>query len=448
MTHTTSDKSLNPSLDKTMDGSAESNQSTLPKLSQKGWGLLLGGALLLAGGTWGILQLTRSAPAPETALAPATTVDVLTLRAQPMANTLDLSGTIRPVDQATLSTRVSGRIIYFPLEAGDRFQQGDILARIDVQDIAAQSSSAQAGVAQAQAELARSQATLSQLRSQKLEAQAALQLAQISQTRAAQLQAQGAVSQADLDAANTALNQAEERVAQAESGIQQAQAAIAQAQSAITQAQAGVQAASVNESYGTVIAPFDGIVIEKMAYLGETTNPFSMNGTALLKIENPDRLQLEIAVPEENLRFVRVGQPVQVRVEAANETLNATIEQIVPAADPGSRSFLVKIPLTSSDRLISGMFGRIALPTGESQETVLIPAAALIQRGQLQGVYVVEPSTAQPNSAQSVAVLRWVKTGKQQDGQIEIVSGLMTGDRIVTSDIAHLSDGQAIAIQN
>jgi RND family efflux transporter MFP subunit len=178
-----------------------------------------------------------------------------------------------------------------------------------------------------------------------------------------------------------------------------------------------------------------------------------MNGTALLKIENPDRLQLEIAVPEENLRFVRVGQPVQVRVEAANETLNATIEQIVPAADPGSRSFLVKIPLTSSDRLISGMFGRIALPTGESQETVLIPADALIQRGQLQGVYVVEPSTAQPsealpNNTQSVAVLRWVKTGKQQDGQIEIVSGLTTGDRIITSDIEHLSDGQAIAIQN
>ncbi|WP_017296694.1 efflux RND transporter periplasmic adaptor subunit [Nodosilinea nodulosa] len=446
MTHTTSDESLNAPLDNAIDGSAQLHPS--PNPSQRRWALLLGGTLLLAGGTWGMLQLTRSAPAPEVALVPATAVDVLTLRAQPVASTLDLSGTIRPVDQAVLSTRVSGRITYFPLEAGDRFQKGDILARIDVQDMAAQSSSAQAGVAQAQAELARSQATLSQLRSQKLEAQAALQLAQISQTRTAQLQAKGAVSQADLDAANTTLNQAQERVAQAESGIQQAQAAIAQAQSAIDQAQAGATAASVNESYGTVVAPFDGIVIEKMAYQGETTNPFSMDGTALLKIENPDRLQLEIAVPEENLRFVRVGQPVQVRVDAASATLSATIGQIVPAADPGSRSFLVKIPLTGSDRLISGMFGRIALPTSESQETVLIPAAALIQRGQLQGVYVVKPSAAQSSSAPSVAVLRWVKTGKQQDGQIEIVSGLAAGDRIVTSHIEQLSDGQAIAIQN
>jgi len=159
----------------------------------------------------------------------------------------------------------------------------------------------------------------------------------------------------------------------------------------------------------------------------------------LLKIENPDRLQLEISVPEENLRFVRVGQPVKVQVEAANQTLNGTIQQIVPAADANSRSFLVKIPLNNSGRLISGMFGRIALPVGGKQETILIPTNALMQRGQLQGVYVVEA-----NGSQSMAVLRWVKTGQQRDGQVEIVTGLMTGDRIITSNIVQLIDGQPI----
>lgn len=198
----------------------------------------------------------------------------------------------------------------------------------------------------------------------------------------------------------------------------------------------------MNESYGTVVAPFDGIVIEKMAYLGETTNPYSMNGTALLKIENPDRLQLEIAVPEENLRFVRVGQSVQVQVDAANQTLNGTIQQIVPAADANSRSFLVKIPVHHPDHLISGMFGRIALPIGGNQETILIPSKVLVQRGQLQGVYVVNTNS----SNQAIAVLRWVKTGQQRDGQVEIVSGLVTGDRIITSNIEQLSDGQAIEV--
>lgn len=412
-------------------------------LSRKRWGLILGGALLLAGGTWGVLQVTRSSHSAEPALAPAITVAAVTLQSQPLANTLELSGTIQPVDQAVLSTRVSGRITYFPLEAGDRFQKGDLLARIDVQDIAAQTSQAQASVAQAQAELARSQASLSQLKSQKLAAQSALQLAQVSQTRAAQLQARGAISQADLDAANTALDQARQQVAQADAGIQQAQAAIGQAEAAINQAKSGVTAASVNESYGTVYAPFDGIVIEKMAYLGETTNPYSMDGTALLKIENPNRLQLAISVPEENLRFVQVGQPVQVQVDAASQTLNATIQQIVPAADASSRSFLIKIPLDNSGRLISGMFGRIALPTDGQQDTILIPADALIQRGQLQGVYVVSPAD---ESNQLTARLRWVKTGSHRDGQIEIVSGLMPGDQLITSNIPQLSDGQPIEL--
>ncbi|PSB31605.1 efflux RND transporter periplasmic adaptor subunit [Stenomitos frigidus] len=443
MTHTTSDEPLNESLDETIDGSVQPKRSPPPGLSQKGWGLLLGGALLLAGGTWGILQLTRSTHSPEAISAPAIAVETLSIRVQALANTLELSGTIRPVDQATLSTRVSGRIIYFPLEAGDRFRQGDILARIDVQDIAAQTNQAQAGVAQAQAELARSQASLSQLRSQKLSAQAALRQAQINQTRSAQLRAAGAVSQANLDETNTALDQARAQVAQAEAGIQQSQAAIAQSQAAINQAKSGVTAASMNESYGTVIAPFDGIVTEKLASLGETTNPYSMNGTALLKIENPDRLQLEISVPEANLRFVRVGQSVQVRVESASQTLKATIQQIVPAADANSRSFLVKIPINNSGRLISGMFGRIALPVNGKQDTILIPSTALIQRGQLQGVYVVNTNT----SNQSTAVLRWVKTGQQRDGKVEIVSGLTTGDRIITNHIEQLSDGQPITTQ-
>jgi RND family efflux transporter MFP subunit len=438
MTHTTSDQPLNKSLDETMDGSVEQKQSPLPKLSQKGLGLLLGGALLLAGGTWGILQLTHSPPAPETTLAPAMTVETLTIRSQAIANTVELSGTIRPVDQATLSTRVMGRIIQLSLEAGDRFDKGDILARIDVMDMTAQTSQAQSGVAQAQAEVARSQATLSQLESQKLEAQAALRLAQISQTRMAQLQAEGAVSQSQLDEANTNLDEAKARVAQTEAGVRQAQAAIAQSRAAVNRAESGVTSASASESYGTVIAPFDGVVVQKLAYEGEMAAP----GTVLLNVENPDKLQLEIAVPEENLRFVRVGQPVNVQVEAANQTLNGTIQQIVPAADSNSRSFLVKIPLNNSGRLISGMFGRIALPVDGEQETILIPTNALMQRGQLQGVYVVEA-----NGSQSTAVLRWVKTGQQREGQVEIVSGLMTGDRIITSNIGQLSDGQPIAIR-
>jgi RND family efflux transporter MFP subunit len=441
MTHTTSDESLHEPLDPPVDEAVkqEPKQPHSPKMSWKGWGLLVGGVLLLTGGTWFVLSLNRSPQPSEIASTSALSVDTLTIRSQSVANTLELSGSIRPVEQATLSTRVMGRITQLSLETGDRFRKGDILTRIDVMDITAQTGQAQFGVAQAQAEVFRSQASLNQLESQKLEAQSALRLAQVTQSRMSRLQAEGAVSQSVLDDANTNLEQARARVAQSEAGIRQSQAAIAQTQAAVSRAELSVISSDVSESYGTIFAPFDGVVVQKLAYEGEMAAP----GTPLLKVENPNKLELEISVPEENLRFVRVGQSVKVQFDAVNQSLSATIQQIVPASNAQSRSFLVKIPLNNSGKLISGMFGRIALPIGATKETLLIPTTALIQRGQLQGVYVLE-NVEDKAISKTITMMRWVKTGKTQDGQIEIVSGLKAGDRIVTSNIAQLSDGQAV----
>lgn len=448
MTHSTSGKPSHESLTQTSDqlieGTDEQPQEKLPspknlsKMSPKGWVILIGGVLLLAGGTWAILQMNRSPHSLETTTAQAIAVSTMTLKSQSITNTLELSGSIRPVEQATLSTRVMGRITALSLESGDRFRKGDVLASIDVMDINAQTGQAQLGVAQAQAEVFRSQASLNQLESQKLEAQSALRLAQVTQSRMSRLQAEGAVSQSVLDDANTALEQARARVAQSEAGIRQSQAAIDQTQAAVSRAELSVISSDISASYGTIIAPFDGVVVQKMAYEGEMAAP----GTPLLKVENPNKLELEISVPEENLRLVRVGQSVKVQFDAVNQTINGTIQQIVPAANAQSRSFLVKIPLNNSSKLISGMFGRIALPLGANKETLLVPTKALIQRGQLQGVYVVEST-----EEKAIAVLRWVKTGKPQNEQIEIVSGLKTGDRIITSNIVQLSDGQPVAVR-
>lgn len=447
MTHSTSDQPIHESVNQTGDQLIEEtdrppqklpSSKTLPKLSPKGWGILIGGVLLLTGGAWAVLQMNRSPNSPETAATQAIAVSTVTLKSQSMANTLELSGSIRPVEQATLSTRVMGRITALSLESGDRFRKGDVLANIDVMDLNAQTGQAELGVAQAQAEVFRSQASLNQLESQKLEAQSALRLAQVTQSRTSRLQAEGAVSQSALDDANTALEQARARVAQSEAGIRQSQAAIEQTQAAVSRAELSVVSSDISASYGTIFAPFDGVVVQKMAYEGEMAAP----GTPLLKVENPNKLELEISVPEENLRLVRVGQAVKVQFDAVNQTINGTIQQIVPAANAQSRSFMVKIPLNNSNKLISGMFGRIALPIGANKETLFVPNTALIQRGQLQGVYVVESV-----DEKAIAVLRWVKTGKTQNEQIEIVSGLKTGDRIITSNIGQLSDGQPVTLR-
>lgn len=158
--------------------------------------------MILAGGNWGILQSTFSLQAQEHAqekvLAPAIAVHSITIQPKTIPATLELSVTIQAFDQATLSTRVMGRITQLLLEEGAHFRKGSMLARVDLMDMTAQTVQARLGFAQSQAELARSQATLSQLQSQRVEAQASLRLARINQQRTAKLRAQGAVSQSQL----------------------------------------------------------------------------------------------------------------------------------------------------------------------------------------------------------------------------------------------------------
>jgi HlyD family secretion protein len=415
-------------------GSPSKERFRLPLPPHKVWWSVAGIALVLAAGIWTAQQFSQSPTDNKTTLKTAVmplAVDTLTVQLKKVPDRLELSGTIQPVDSAVLSTRVMGRIKTLTLQEGDRVKRGQVVAQIDVADIAAQSAQAQAGVGQSQAALAQTKANLNQFKSQQVEARASLKLAKINQSRIAQLRNEGAIAQSQLDQANTALDVAQAKVAQIESAIRQGEAAITQSQAAIAQAKAGVGAASANISYGVIRAPFDGVVIQKLAYAGEMTTP----GSPLLKLENTDRLRLEIAVPEADLRFIRMDQPVVVKIDALGEKQTASVKQIVPTADPNSRSFIVKVPLKNSGHLISGMFGRIELPRG-TREVIMIPVNSLVRRGQLEGVYVVD--------ANNQATLRWIKTGSIRDNQIEITSGLTNGDRIITSHLQQLRDGQSI----
>ncbi|MDF5724483.1 MAG: efflux RND transporter periplasmic adaptor subunit [Rhizonema sp. PD37] len=432
-------KSINPEPMELVQSPPETSTPhsvTLKKKTPKSTLMALLGAILVITGTVVVYQIAQKSTT-KLLQAKVQPIVVSTLMIQPtkVFDTIEFSGTIRSSEKAVLSTRVMGRITNLSLEEGDRVQKGQLIAQIDVLDIAAQGTQARSAVLQSQAERSRSEATLNQLQSQQLEAKAALDLAQINQGRNAQLYKEGAVSKALLDQANTAMDIAKARIAQAESGIRQAKAAIARSQAEVTQAKASVSASSANVSYGTILAPFDGVVTQKFSYEGETPT----SGSPLLKLENPNQLKLEVSVPETNLRFVRLNQPTTVRIDSLNRTFSARVTQIVPAADPNSHSFIVKIQLEKSSNLIPGMFGRIEL-SGGMREAIAIPISVLLKRGQLEGVYVI--------GANNQTELTWVKTGKVRQGKVEIVSGLVKGDRIVTNNVERLSDGQQVTINN
>jgi RND family efflux transporter MFP subunit len=182
-----------------------------------------------------------------------------------------------------------------------------------------------------------------------------------------------------------------------------------------------------------VRAPFEGVITEKKVEAGELASP----GQPLLKMEDPQRLRLEATVAEGDLKSVSRGDKIPVVIDAlGGQALTGLVSQILPAGDPQTHTFMVKVDLPKTPGLKTGMFGRFQLDKGLTQ-TILVPSAAVVERGELSSLYVV--------GSDQTARLRWVKLGRRFEQQVEILSGLNIGERVLV-DGSRGVDGAAVQI--
>jgi len=187
------------------------------------------------------------------------------------------------------------------------------------------------------------------------------------------------------------------------------------------EARAVLNQAMTSLDHTRIRAPFNGVVTNKNADSGTLASP----GMPIFTVEDTRLYQLEVAVNETDVRYARTGGPVSIAIEAlGNPELKGNVVQIVPAADPASRAFLVKILLPTDTRLRSGLFGRAQFSRGK-QQALLIPHSAVVERGQLQGVFVLDQN--------KVANLRYVTLGKFSGSEIEVLSGLQGGEWFVAN---------------
>ena len=185
--------------------------------------------------------------------------------------------------------------------------------------------------------------------------------------------------------------------------------------------------------YARVTAPFDGVITRKYADVGDLASP----GKALLEMEDARDLRLEVDVPEAVVGHLALGDKLPVRVSGVSNELAALVSEISPAADPNSRTFLVKCDLPPNEGLRTGQFGRAAMPVGETS-ALRTPAAAVVQRGQMELIFVVTNDHAQ---------MRIVKTGKRVGNEIELVSGVDAGEEVVIEGAEGLVDGQPVTLK-
>lgn len=324
--------------------------------------------------------LTGCGPQPETETVapqlPPAEVRVAPARPSSEPVTREVVGTVRSKQRATIEARVAGRIAELRVTAGQMVRAGELLARIEAIEI---------------------QARLDQAIAQ--EAQAARDLERFSR-----LVDQGAVTRQEFDAA--------------QSRARTTTAAVTEARTIL--------------GYLEITAPFAGVITRKLADTGDQAAP----GKPLLELEDPTALRLEADVSEALIQTLALEQALAVRLEHLPGPLTGRISEIAPTADAASRTFLVKLDLPTTPGVRAGQFGRVAVPV-ENAGSLLVPADALIRRGQLEYVFVV---------GENIARLRLVRTGGASGGQVEVLAGLDPDEVVVISKPSQLRDGQPVRL--
>lgn len=205
-----------------------------------------------------------------------------------------------------------------------------------------------------------------------------------------------------------------------------------------TQARFRVASASVTEnqtqlSYTKILAPFDGVITAKNADVGDLVTP----GKTILQMEDPSTLRFEADVPDALISQVHIQDEMAVQLSFTNKPMKGIVNEMTPVADPVSRTFRVKLTLPNLPALRSGQFGRVSVPVAQVN-ALRVPTNAIINRGQMEIAFVVTNQHTQ---------MRLVKTGKQLDGTVEIVSGLNDGDQIVVDAPKDLLDSQPVTVK-
>ena len=304
-------------------------------------------------------------------------------------------------------------------QVGDRVRAGQVLVTLDAREM-------EEGVRGAEAGLAEVRSAIPEAESAVAAAKASLDLAQTTFTRIEDLAAKKSISNQEYDEASA-------RVKAAQANYEMARSRRAQIDPRLARAEQQVRSATIMRDYVGIAAPFSGIVTAKSVEPGNLATP----GVPLLTIEQDGVYRLEASVDESRLPSARVGAPVEVALEGVDRKLNARVSEVVPAVDAASRSSIVKIDLPALPQLRSGMFGRAFFPLG-GRQVVVIPATALVERGQLQSVFVAEGGTART---------RLVTTGQRTKDAVEVLSGLNAGEKIVTPIPAGLQDGARLEVR-
>jgi RND family efflux transporter MFP subunit len=310
------------------------------------------------------------------------------------------SGTVMAKTISDIASRVMGTVTSIEIKEGDRVAEGELLLTIDNRDMVHKVRAAEQGYK----ELSKALEAAKQNK----------HLLNLTYERYKSLYDEKALSEQEMDEIET-----KKKVADIE---------FERAQSALERGKAAFQELQINLDFTRVKSPVSGIITEKKVEVGNTAVP----GVPLLRVEDNSSFRLEVMVDEKLIQKLQVGMPVNVYINALNRDVKGQISEIVPAIDPGTRTFLVKIDINNEEPLRTGLYAKALIPNGK-RGAILVPDDAIVEKGQLDGVYTVDD--------EGIVNYRLIRVGASFSGGVEVLSGLKQGDRIIVDGVQKVTDG-------
>jgi membrane fusion protein (multidrug efflux system) len=284
-------------------------------------------------------------------------------------------GTVRPVYEAVIASKILARVEEVRVKAGQEVKQGEVLVVLDQADL---------------------KSRLEQEVAAEAAARVRSELAETELARFRRLKVGEAVSERELD---------------------QLGAAVRGAKAELERARRAVEEARIVQSYASICAPISGRVIDKKVNAGDTVSP----GQVLVTMYDPTHMQMVATVRESLALRLKIGQEIPAKLETLGNECNATVSEIVPEAQAESRSFQVKLTGPCPPNVYSGMFGRVFIPL-DDEDVLVVPPGAIRRVGQLDEVDVVEGDRV---------IRRAVQLGRALDEGREVLSGLKEGEKVV-----------------
>jgi len=326
--------------------------------------------------------------------SPAVTVQIQTVSEDSSSLFLTVSGKIEATKSANISTRMMGYVDKIHVQVGDKVRNGQLLLSVNNADISAKLAQVNAGIS---------------------EATAAFTNVEKDYNRFTALFQENSASQKELDDITANYNMAKARLESARQMKNEVNAQL---------------------SYANIRAPFSGVVTNKFINAGDMANP----GMALLEVESPGKYQVLAMVPESEILEIKNDTEVAVQLKALNQTLKGKVTEVSTSSKNTGGQYLVKVILEKTDaQILSGMYASVQFPLERktTSSAVMIPVDAIVNKGQLTGIYTVSQS--------NTALLRWLRLGRTFGDKVEVLSGLSADEQYIVSAEGKLYNGVKIS---